>query len=223
MTSQDKFESFKNLNMSSMSIYPVPILIVDTDFDNEEQSLAHKEMIETYKICKSKGWFKHRNGWNGRQKLSDPTFMGSIIEQVSCTNFVRHLEKCINAYAFVVGARYDQIIINESWLTSSSKGEYSHAHSHGTSHISIAYYIKTTGNDGNFFIQNNNRELESNPFFTQLTQNLQIQPVEGKMILFPSSLLHGVEPNTTDDERVSLSLNIEVKRPAKPDINPYES
>ena len=35
-------------------------------------------------------------------------------------------------------------------------------------------------------------------------------PVEGKMIIFPSSLRHRVYYSTTDEERISLSFNIKV-------------
>ena len=37
------------------------------------------------------------------------------------------------------------------------------------------------------------------------------EPMEGKLIIFPGWLLHGVRQNSTDNTRISLSFNITFK------------
>ena len=37
---------------------------------------------------------------------------------------------------------------------------------------------------------------------------MEFDPVEGMMMMFPSDLLHGVEENKSNKDRISLSFNI---------------
>jgi uncharacterized protein (TIGR02466 family) len=39
-------------------------------------------------------------------------------------------------------------------------------------------------------------------------ERLSIDPTEGHILLWPSYLPHGVEPNDHDDERISISFNV---------------
>ena len=45
---------------------------------------------------------------------------------------------------------------------------------------------------------------------TILYQNYALFPGEGAMVLFPSSLYHCVEPNKSNEDRISVSFNVEV-------------
>ena len=204
-------EVIDDIIVQPISVYPYVVFISNIDFDNESQRSAHEEMVNAYNVATKENWFQHNKNWAGRIRLSDPTFSRSILNEVPSDNFINYLTKCLQLYSIMIGYKdFENFILVDSWLTSSNKNEYSHAHAHGISHISGVYYVKTNGKDGNFYFQNPLRELESNPFFQHLTRNLIQKPEEGKLMMFPSSMLHGVEMNTTDNERVSLSFNIRI-------------
>ncbi len=43
------------------------------------------------------------------------------------------------------------------------------------------------------------------------TFNASVAPEAGKLLMFPSWLEHGVPQNTTDEERISMSFNFEMR------------
>ena len=43
------------------------------------------------------------------------------------------------------------------------------------------------------------------------TNILKIKPEEGKLLLFPSYLHHSVEENLSDEDRIAISFNLDIK------------
>ena len=96
----------------------------------------------------------------------------------------------------------------ESWFAKFEKGNYAHIHNHNHADISGAYYYKTNGEDGDFFFESPNPYLSTSKCYTSLSQRWEYKPQEGKILLFPGWLKHGVETNNTDNTRISLAFNI---------------
>lgn len=110
-----------------------------------------------------------------------------------------------NVHQFFPNAQ--NIDIFESWFNISRKGGFQHFHCHPESHISGVYYFQTNGNDGNIKFECNSSALKNSIF----RQNcIEIPPEVGKIILFPSFLDHAVMMNTTNDQRISITFNINV-------------
>ena len=103
-----------------------------------------------------------------------------------------------------------EMVITQSWLNKSGKGESHHEHKHPNSMISGVWYpqiheklppiqFKTEKQrdvDLSFKRYNN---------FNSATFMLPMRA--GELILFPSNLQHSVPPNQSDEERISLSFN----------------
>ena len=96
----------------------------------------------------------------------------------------------------------------ESWFTRYKKGDYSDVHRHGDSDISGVYFYKTNGHDGDLFFLSPTAPLSIAKCYHQNGLKISHQPQEGKMILFPGWLQHGVNVNNTDNIRMSLAFNI---------------
>ena len=86
----------------------------------------------------------------------------------------------------------------ESWFTLIEKGYYSHVHDHMADYSGI-YYYNTNGDDGDLF-------------FTDESSKLNIKPERGKILIFPSTLKHGVEINKTNNKRISIAFNIKLHK-----------
>ena len=99
----------------------------------------------------------------------------------------------------------------ESWFAKFEKGNYAHIHNHNPADISGAYYYKTNGEDGDFFFESPNPYLEITKCYRQFSQRWKHKPQEGKILLFPGWLKHGVKTNNTDNTRISLAFNIYFK------------
>ena len=86
---------------------------------------------------------------------------------------------------------------------------------HSNNYISAAYYVKAPEKSGNIIFHdpiaervirtpkiNNQNKLNSNIF--------SVEPKEGLLVLFPSYLHHSVDTNTSDEERIVVSFNIDL-------------
>ena len=74
------------------------------------------------------------------------------------------------------------------------------------------YYYKTNGEDGDIFFESSNLNLESSLCYYKLAERWKHKPIEGKILLFPGWMKHGIMTNTTEDSRISLSFNIQFTR-----------
>lgn len=94
-------------------------------------------------------------------------------------------------------------IINNYWFNINYPGSFNELHNHdlpqtqvkGTSGV---IYVKVPDNSGNIIFENENSLLE-------------IQPCTGKLLLFPSHILHKVSKNNSDSDRISIAFNLEGK------------
>jgi hypothetical protein len=83
------------------------------------------------------------------------------------------------------------------WFNIAKIGELTGVHDHAQfSSISGVVYLKSNLLSGDLYFK---KEAED---------DLLIIPEVGKMVLFPSHLKHGVHPNQSDDERISLAFNL---------------
>tara|TARA_B110000503_G_C7060683_1_gene376495 strand:+ start:121 stop:645 length:525 start_codon:yes stop_codon:yes gene_type:complete len=90
------------------------------------------------------------------------------------------------------------------WGNISSKYNYNHIHHHGKNPNSWSgvYYLQTPPNSG---------DLVLHSFWdTDIIQ--QFHPKTGDVVLFPSSLSHSVEPNLSNEDRVSISFNLQINQ-----------
>jgi len=108
------------------------------------------------------------------------------------------------------------------WYNINTIHQGNYSHQHPDNDWSGVLYLKVP--DSQAKIEFENPQLfEQYPalrsihqFHPQLTQHYNyykaypFTPVEGKIIIFPSSLRHRVLLSTTDEERISLSFNIKV-------------
>jgi len=94
-----------------------------------------------------------------------------------------------------------------SWLTLTKPGLSSHIHDHGCSHISGVYWFNTNGDDGDLVLRNSFKALVCNPLGADNAE-AQFSPEQGRIVLWPSYLDHGVNENKTSEDRISLSFNI---------------
>ena len=85
-----------------------------------------------------------------------------------------------------------------SWININKKTHFNVPHNHPCCIFSGVFYIKTPYNSGNFAFYRNIHVYKS----TEL-----IKPEENMLILFPSHFDHYVEPNNSNQDRISISFN----------------
>ena len=134
------------------------------------------------------------------------------------TNYVNKIGPSLNEALLDMGwdLKNQQIQIQSMWSIINRSDAANSRHIHGNSFISAAYYLKAPKNCGDIVFH----DPRSEPTFfhpkvekpNKLNTNVvKIKPEEGLLILFPSYIYHSVESNKSNEERVVISFNINLK------------
>ena len=108
------------------------------------------------------------------------------------------------------------VILSDFWINSNNKNDYNLLHNHSTSNISGVYYIKVPKNSGRIVFQNGDLSKMSNKnqyyfdnanFYSRYFFSVK----KYDLILFSSDTFHYVEPNRSDEERISVAFNLILK------------
>jgi uncharacterized protein (TIGR02466 family) len=103
--------------------------------------------------------------------------------------------------------------ITTCWAMVNDKYASNALHNHPNSILSGVYYLQTPENCGGItFTDPRSASRMLNPPLTEFNlwtlPKISYKPQAGSMLLFPSWLMHGVEPNLSDEARISMSFNI---------------
>lgn len=101
--------------------------------------------------------------------------------------------------------------ITQSWFNYSQQGQWHHQHAHSNSLVSGVFYLNTNPDDRIYFYRPGWRwqqiKFSAADWNTYNSESWWFEAVTGRLILFPSSLDHGVHVVTGEDVRISMSFN----------------
>ena len=181
-----------------IQLFPTPLLICPYPFGYEKE-------LE---------WIKNQecNRKNDTQTIhynrqSKDTF---ILDNPELSKIRTFIETKLNQYVVKIYNSSDKLVITQSWLNKSGKGESHHLHHHPNSMISGVWYpVIHEKLPPIEFHKHQTRDIslgiEKHNNFNSETFLLPLKA--GELILFPSYLYHMVQPNQSHDERISLSFN----------------
>ncbi|HXD86027.1 MAG TPA: TIGR02466 family protein [Urbifossiella sp.] len=107
-------------------------------------------------------------------------------------------------------------IIASCWANVNGPGASNVVHTHPHCFLSGVYYVQARADSGAiFFLDPRPAAVMIAPPMTEFTpwtfQRVRYEPKPGRMLIFPSWLQHGVEPNRGADDRICVSFNIGLK------------
>jgi uncharacterized protein (TIGR02466 family) len=99
--------------------------------------------------------------------------------------------------------------LSNFWVNINEKNNYNVIHSHPQSSISGCIYLKTNSNSGRIVFVNPSPSAHYifNSNIHGFWEKYWFLPIVGELIMFPSYLSHYVEPNDSEDVRVSIAFN----------------
>ena len=107
-----------------------------------------------------------------------------------------------------------ECILHNSWANINYTYGWNAPHLHNGCFYSGVFYIKADGDEGNIrFIDTHYKVVGNQPNMPRMRESEIMSPRTGDLFLFPSGLMHMVEPNTTDKDRYSISFNCETNDP----------
>jgi uncharacterized protein (TIGR02466 family) len=102
------------------------------------------------------------------------------------------------------------------WVNINQKNDYNAIHHHGPfsgNALSGVFYVKTPENCGNIRIYDPRNVLTDAPdlkYYNFGNDYHWFKPKPNLLLIFPSWLHHLVEPNLSEEDRISISFNIQI-------------
>jgi uncharacterized protein (TIGR02466 family) len=114
--------------------------------------------------------------------------------------------------------------IGNAWANINDFGAWNKPHRHNGCWLSGAFYVDADGTEGDFIAINKGENVVSDfPNNAKERDTHAVSPTTGTLLMFPSGLLHMVEPNRTTRDRYSLAWNTETltqSRDTHAEVNP---
>jgi len=110
----------------------------------------------------------------------------------------------------------NKINITSAWSIINKKNASNERHIHSNSYISAVYYVSAPKNCGDILFHDPRQAkiirkpntIKANQLNAEV---VNITPQSGLLVLFPSYLYHSVAKNNSDEERIIISFNIDIK------------
>tara|TARA_B100001175_G_scaffold298141_1_gene288487 strand:+ start:54 stop:653 length:600 start_codon:yes stop_codon:yes gene_type:complete len=197
-----------------MSVIPLfPTLLYYTDVNNFD--LIQKELINyCYQERKNFPESEHRsnkgNSWHSKGHYMNTK---NILSTTIYSTVFDYFEK---SGVFKKGVNFS---FHNAWININSTGGYNDTHHHPGSLLSGVLWVKSSKDSGNIMFDDPAMFNESN-IVTELSDDLKNHyhkdpehwrnPVEGLLLMFPSYLMHRVGVNKSNEDRISISFNLDI-------------
>ena len=185
------------LDIFKTSIYKTSV--INTEYINY--------FINLLKIQKDKNNVNYISNVGGFQSQSLNSLDNNIKENLFIKPATEYIKKFNKDY---------KIELSNFWINSNNKNDYNLLHNHTECNISGVYYVKAPENSGRIVFQNGDltKMNSKNQFYFDDANfySRYFLPVnQYDLILFPSETFHYVEPNRSDEERISVAFNLILK------------
>ena len=182
--------------------FPTPIYIADIEHPTLNQELERDIVAWSNK---DKGITRTNvQGWHSTTNMAElPQFKKLVNMLYACQKTIydqEHLDS--------------EPFLGNMWANINPPGGMNRAHQHPNSLWSGVYYIKAPKNSGNLKIDDprsvacmSRPRQKDGEKPARLWRETHYEPVAGRCIMFPSWLMHCVDPNNSNDIRISVSFN----------------
>ena len=185
--------------------YFFPTIIYIKDLPNPEglNSYLEKHIIEWSN--QDKGVNKTNvNGWHSQTDMNHRKEYEPLIKEL----FTMQNEVTQEEYLDIKAK------LGNMWSNINPPCGYNQSHLHPNSLFSGAYYLKAQSNSGRLSLMDPRPGVQQvmptrkpGKLPRELWRETYYSPVPGRIIIFPSWMWHKVEPNKSNDIRISVSFN----------------
>jgi uncharacterized protein (TIGR02466 family) len=148
----------------------------------------------------------NRNGWQSAA-LVHPTNAVKALDDIGAeiTNFANAIcqEERLNI----------SVKVQNFWININPANSHNVVHSHSSTDLIGLYYAQVPENSGTLCLVRNDSSLLSSLYTHKQDEvKLKIRPLPNRMYVFPSWMLHYVETNESEADRVSIAFNLVVEK-----------
>jgi len=191
--------------------FALPIGVYDSGIDAAGRA-ALVTMIEELRLIPSGQKRSSVGGWRSEGNLFDVNVVAAkqLADAAIACSF-EYLRACGVLFA---GSAYTGRLTG--WANVNGRGHYNAPHRHNGFDLSGCFYLAqptaTTDSTGiiEFLDQRNltpQVERFGGPMFSS---SFTLRPEPGQIVIFPSSLMHWVRPNQSDEDRIVIAWNLDI-------------
>ena len=182
--------------------FPTPVYIADLNEEGLNQQLE-RDII---------AWANRDKGLN-RTNIKgwhSDTNMNELPEYKRLIDLLFEAQRTIYQQEHLDSEPY----LGNMWANINPPGAMNRAHMHPNSLWSGVYYVKALPNSGHLKIEDprsiaamSRPRQKEGPTPSRLWRETHFDPKPGRLIMFPSWLVHCVDPNNSNEIRISVSFN----------------
>ncbi|MDC0955869.1 TIGR02466 family protein [Candidatus Pelagibacter sp.] len=182
--------------------FPTPIYIADIDHPTLNQELERDIIAWSNK---DKGMTRTNiKGWHSGIHMHELPEYKKLVDMLYACQKTIYDQEHLDSEPF----------LGNMWANINPPGGMNRAHQHPNSLWSGVYYIKAPKNCGLLKIDDPRSSaamvrpnLKKGQLPQRLYRETHYEPIAGRCIMFPSWLMHCVDPNGSNDIRISVSFN----------------
>ena len=186
--------------MIKEQFFPTTIYAKDIQLDNETLSNNIVNWSQQDPGVKK----TNMNGWHSKPEMHLKSEYQQLVQELYKMQEEIYQEEWLDR----------QPKLGNMWANINYPGGYNRPHVHPNCLFSGVYYVKSNKNSG-VFIANDPRPGIQTMMPTRkpgrppkhLWREVHLEPIPGRIIMFPAWLWHCVEPNQSNDIRISISFN----------------
>jgi uncharacterized protein (TIGR02466 family) len=189
---------------TSINLRAIPIKILKTNY-----YLSDKEISK----LKDDGQFETNRQTKFKEKGTLVSESMDLLEEKFLEPLKDIMDKIAKDYARNTLGIGDKIKRTQSWATLTSKGKHLHHHRHPNSLFNLVYYGRIKSGELKFFVDKSSIEnvfyfdYDIKKYNIYNATSWKILPEPGDIVIVPGDLMHGVEPNESGEERISIGAN----------------
>jgi uncharacterized protein (TIGR02466 family) len=189
--------------MEIVDIFKQPIAIIK----------LNEDLNELLKYCLS---VKQEQEQEGRRLSNSGGFQSKDINlnTPNINSLIEKINSNSNIFLKNVFLSIQNISVANLWININEYKDYNILHEHPNSVLSGVFYVKALENSGNIMFVNDSNiryyinDKSINSFNNYNSSVWSLPAVENNLYLFPSWLKHYVEPNLSNESRISISFNL---------------
>ena len=186
--------------MIKEQFFPTTIYAKDIQLDNETLSNDIVNWSQQDPGVKK----TNMNGWHSKPEMHLKSEYQQLVQELYKMQEEIYQEEWLDR----------QPKLGNMWANINYPGGYNRPHVHPNCLFSGVYYVKSNKNSG-ILVANDPRPGIQTMMPTRkpgrppkhLWREVHLEPIPGRIIMFPAWLWHCVEPNQSNDIRISISFN----------------
>lgn len=197
--------------MQLIELFKVPLFVALLDLD----TTAIEEYCLDYREKANETWDRTDN----ETRLVDSRILSNIggfqSKDVVIYPLVEEIDKYLIAFSEQLAIDGELVVLN-MWININEFKDYNKSHAHPNALFAGVYYVKTPDKCGNIMFESPSHDVMQHTYHATKFKGYNLfnsvthwqEAKENILYVFPGWLKHRVEPNLSEEKRISISFNI---------------